>query len=195
MRFTLPALVLLLFASLATAQKQCFTRRRFKLRVATGRMVIPSLSGYLDIDRSGFAGFNRTIQKKPNYNGFVSYIDYPTGLELAQGDLYQESSKKIGYLQNTDNRNLFDFKFGAKLPTANVMSGDFAQRPFSCGNSCGGLGLTYGPEFMASKGFYAEKDPAVKNGYKVNFYRADYCGPSPIPIGGTPVFLIFEFQD
>jgi hypothetical protein len=72
MRFTFPALVLLFFVSLVTAQNQCLTRRRFKLRVVTGRMVFPTLSGYLDIDRSGFAGFNRTIQTKPEYNGFVS---------------------------------------------------------------------------------------------------------------------------
>ncbi|KAF8253069.1 hypothetical protein K440DRAFT_643065 [Wilcoxina mikolae CBS 423.85] len=164
---------LLLFVTAVTAQP---THWRFKLLATTYRFQTPALSGYVDLDASGIAGFNRS--SNPSSTGF--YMDAATP-GLPSGPLHKEDTNTPGYLLPTSTSGLYDFVFSAVPPVVGVLSTDFAVTELACGGNCGGLQLVYATGTWVA---YEE----VGKGWVIRYWN----GEGQPPVGGYGVWLVRE---
>ncbi|KAF8540397.1 hypothetical protein BDD12DRAFT_32328 [Trichophaea hybrida] len=166
---------LLLFVTAVTAQP---THWRFKLHAMTYRFQPPALSGYVDLDARGIAGFNRS--SNPTSTGFVSYMDAAIP-GLPQGPIHKEDERTPGYLLPTSTTGLYDFIFSHVTPLVGALSTDFALTELSCGGNCGGLQLVYG------NGTWVAYEQDGK-GWVIRYWN----GEGQPPVGGYGVWLVRE---
>ncbi|KAA8912408.1 hypothetical protein FN846DRAFT_903551 [Sphaerosporella brunnea] len=164
--------------SLASAQANGVWN--FKLRATTYRYASPNLSGYVDLDAAGAAGFGRS---PPSYTGFVSTMNSPNDSYYPVGEIKKVENDVPGWLKPTDTTNLYDFHYGVKPDDVGILFDEFAITVLNCGGQCGGLQLVYGSGSNVKWLAYA--DANVPSGWKIQYWN----GAGNPPAGGHPVWL------